>query len=348
MRFILANTTWNSKGWTDASADRSGFKWVASDPSKHQAGESWNFQAPRGKWKYGFFENLGHDVNHFEDGGIVFFVSKNHADGMRYVTGFYGRATVFTPRQIRSGRWSSLRALWSDCLKLPVNLPFRPDRHLPSGTKTVRYLAYLEDAQARNILSDMLALARRDGTFAGEATRTLVRVAKNYFPRIRPSRSRKAASTVSSVSASTLRRFVAKELGDYVGPSTIRLSKDNAKLQRSYRDHEALKRQVADYLKARGYAMSSDRRLDLTAKRKRQRIIVEVKSCRPDNIEHQVRLGAAQLNYYTYLYRKHFREALGILAIQSRPSDELVEFIVNHCGYDLMFLSGNTLNHLKA
>ena len=88
--------------------------------------------------------------------------------------------------------------------------------------------------------------------------------------------------------------------------------------------------------------------MDLSAQRKRQRIIVEVKSCRPDNIECQVRLGAAQLNYYAYLYRKHFRDARGMLAIQSRPSDALVEFIVDHCGYDLLFLSGDALNHLKA
>ena len=152
----------------------------------------------------------------------------------------------------------------------------------------------------------------------------------------------------SSVTASTLRRFVAKELADYVGPSTIRLSKDNAKLQRSYRDHEAIKRKVADYLEAQGYVISCDRHLDLRAQRKRQRIIVEVKSCRPDNVECQVRLGAAQLNYYAYLYRQDFRDARGMLAIQSRPSDALVEFIVDHCGYDLVFLTGDTLNHLKA
>ena len=252
MRSILANTTWNSKGWTGASPDRSGFKWIATDPSKHQAGESWNFEAPPGKWKYGFFENCGHDVRYFEDGGIVFFVSRNHADGMRYITGFYARA-AFVPRQMRNGRKSNLKARWSNCLKLPVNLPFRPNRHLPPGTKTVRFLAYLEDAQARNILSDMLALARQDGTFAGDTTRRLSRIADDYFPRIRPARLNPATSKPSSVSASTLRRFVAKELAEYVGPSTIRLSKDNAKLQRSYRDHGALKRKVADYLEAQGY-----------------------------------------------------------------------------------------------
>jgi len=344
MRFILANTTWNSKGWTDVSPDRSGFKWVATDPSKHPGGESWNFKPPRGKWKYGFFENLGNDVRFFEDGGIVFFVSKNHADGMRYITGFYARATVFTPREMGGKRWTNLKARWNDCLKLPVNLPFLPSRHLPPETKTVRYLAYLKEAQARNILSDMLAL--RGGTFTGDTTRRLFNIAKTYFPRIRPSPS--TTGTERTISGSTLRRFVAKELSEYTGPSIIRLSKDNAKLQTSYRDHEALKRKVAAYLEGRGYITKWDKHLDLSARKNRNRIIVEVKSCRPDNIECQVRLGTAQLNYYAFLYRQRLRNARGMLAIQLRPSDELVEFIVGHCGYDLVFLSGDTLNHVKA
>ncbi|MCX6994074.1 MAG: hypothetical protein NT011_13160 [Kiritimatiellaeota bacterium] len=343
MRFILANTTWNSKGWTDVSPDRSGFKWVATDPSKHHGGESWNFRPPRDKWKYGFFENRGNDVRFFADGGIVFFVSKNHADGMRYITGFYARATVFTP-QMRSGHWTNLKAWWKDCIKLPNYLPFLPSRHLPPGTKTVRYIAYLKDVQARNILSDMLAIRRRGGSFTGDTTPRLYHIADTYFPGIRPSRLTTGTESPSSVSGSILRRFVAKELPEYTGPFTIRLSKDNAKLQTSYRDHEALKRKVAAYLKGQGYIIKWDKHLDLSARKKRKRIIVEVKSCRPDNIECQVRLGAAQLNYYAFLYRQRLQNAHGMLAIQSRPSDALVKFIVDHCGYDLVFLSGDTLD----
>jgi len=260
---MLANTTWNSKGWTGASSDRSGFKWVASDPNKHQAGESWNFEEPTGKWKYGFFENLGRRVRDFEDGGIVFFISKNHADGTRYITGFYAGTTVFTPRQTRGEHPRNLKARWSNCLKLPINLLFRPDRHLPSGTKTVRYFAYIEDAQAKNILSDMLGLAQQED-FDGNTGRRLFRITQRYFPQVQRARPQTATHKVSSVSVAG-RRYVAKESAEYLGPSTIKLSKDNAKLQRSYRDHEALKHKVAEYLVGKGYVVSTDKHLDLSA-----------------------------------------------------------------------------------
>jgi hypothetical protein len=296
MRFVLANTTWNSKGWRDASSDPSGFKWVAADPARHKAGESWNFRAPRGLWKYGFFENLGRQVRYFDDGGVVFFLSKNPADGIRYVTGFYARATLLSPEKRRP-----VKALWTDSLKLPENLPFRPQRHLPSGTKSVRYFVYLNDSCARRLFEDMLALAQDNEAFKGAAARTLRRLARLYFEDVKPSKSKTETTNPPVADETTLRRYVVKDLNGHAGPSVLRITKDNAKLQRSYRHHEMLKQKVAVYLKNRGYVVRTDRHLDLTARKGRANIIVEVKSCRPDNVERQVRQGVAQLNYYTFL-----------------------------------------------
>ena len=73
---ILANLTWNSKGWERPSREPSGFRWVAEDP-KHIPGESWNFDLSKGAVKRGFFENLGRGLRHFEDEGVVFFASRN-------------------------------------------------------------------------------------------------------------------------------------------------------------------------------------------------------------------------------------------------------------------------------
>lgn len=348
MRFLLANTTWNSKGWTDASRDHSGFQWVAEDPRRHTPGESWNFAPPKGEWKYGFFENLGRKIHHFEDGGVVFFISTNHGDGLRYITGFYAHATVFSPRQRPNGHWVCMKARWTYCLKLPSYLPFHPSRHLPAGKHGVRYFTYLNPAQAKHILSDMLAIAKKE-PFPGHTSGRLSKIALNYFPDIKPSaiQLKTTHNTTGPVANSTLKHFVAKDLTDYVGPAFVKISKNNAQLQ-SYRDHEALKQQLAAHLESQGYNVRWDKHLDLVAQRKGKRLIVEVKSCRADNLERQIRLGAAQINFYRFLYRKQLKDAGGLLALQTRPSDSLIEFVVGHCGYDLLFPSGNALNHLYA
>ncbi len=343
--FILANLTWNSKGWEAHSPDRSGFKWVASNP-KHIPGESWNFRQSPGKWQYGFFENLGRDVRHFDDGGVVFFVSRNISESRQFIVGLFANAQVFPARQIRD-RFYSVKAPKRFCLRLPEYLEFNDKRHVPAGKQFSRYFLYLSGREARNIFSDMLGLLRNLGLERSPSGTTLLEIARRYFPDITPARLRGVGAAHKSKSGD-LQDYLKKEYDAHTNQEIIRLIKNNAKLRESFINHERVKQKVAAYLSAKGYDLLHDKHLDLCARKSRKSIIVEVKSCRPTNIDAQVRLGVAQLWYYSYLYKKKLHAAQKCLALQVEPSDHLLEYVVDHCGFDLAYLSGGSVVYVNG
>jgi len=178
--FILVNITWNSTGWKRPSSDRSAFKWVAKD-SANIPGESWNFSDISGRMRRGFFENLGRRVNSFDDGGIVFFLSRDLSRGQSFIVGLYASARVFKSRRKPNGHPYNIEAPKEKCVLFPLYLEFNPKRHIPADKTFSRYFLYLSPKEARNILTDILGSV---GLRSERESKALRSIAKQYFPRI--------------------------------------------------------------------------------------------------------------------------------------------------------------------
>jgi hypothetical protein len=334
--FILANITWNSKGWERPSPDRSGFKWVAKNPEKHVAGESWNFKPILSALRHGFFENLSRPVRYFRDGGVVFFITRNISENKKLLVGLYADAKLFVPKQKSNGRPYSIEAPTHLCLKLPEYLPFNPQRHVPRGKTLSRYFLYLSEREARNIFSDMLSFIQHIDL---KTANKLKIIAQKYFPDIKAT-ARKRDNQKSKVPFDNLKDYEKKEIDEHTDQAIVKIIKNNTKLRESFVNHEKTKAIIANYLSKNRFHISRNKHLDLFARKHRKSLIVEVKSCTGSNIELQIRHGISQLWYYSYLYREKLHRAKCCLVLQCEPPEKLLRFVIDHCGFDLAYISG--------
>lgn len=351
--FILANLTWNSHGWQEPSQDKSGFKWVAKDPLKNIPEESWNFEDSHGKIQRGFFENIGRNVSHFQNGGVVFFLSRNISENKKLLVGFYANARVFRPKtnSKRNGHQYSIEAPKTSCMKLPEYLVFNSRRHIPKDKTFTRYFVYLTDVEARNIFGDMLRHLQNLYPSGHKTFKQLETIAKSYFPDIKASK-QSLHTHEKAINQNDMKKYERKEFDELIDPQIIKIKKDNAKLRESFVNHEKTRNIVAEYFENQKYSVVKDKHIDLLAENGKESIIVEVKSCRDNNMELQVRLGIAQLLYYSYLYknikRMRNRKITCCLALQYEPPDKLLHYVVDHCGFDLISISGGRVVYTKG
>lgn len=336
-KFILANITWNSNRWEKISSDPSDFKAVKN--RSNIAGESYNFEPIKGKWRYGFFERRG-KIRRFADGGVIFFKSKNQYNKKSYIIGFYAMVEIIDEQESPSGHYCNVRGHRIHCIKLNENeyIDFEKNRHLPEGKGNPRYFLYLSAKEAKNLFVDMINncsnLYKKNAIY---------KTAKIYFPDLKVKTEKNDNPTISK----NLLEFVHKEYDIHSDKDIIEIIKNNSKLQRSYSDHEKLRSMVADYYRDSGYQIYQDKHLDLFAINTNEKIIIEIKSCRADNLLSQVRLGVSQLMYYSFLYGDARNTIKCCLAIQKEPSLEIKKFIVEHCGYDLVYLDKGRLTMLQ-
>ena len=131
-------------------------------------------------------------------------------------------------------------------------------------------------------------------------------------------------------------------------PVFVKILKNNKKLVQSYREHERIREIMAQYFTDNGYKLQQDKHLDLCAHKGKRSIIVEVKSCRADNIDAQIRAGVAQLYYYSYIYEHKLGNSRLCLALSGKPSDDMIHYIRDHCGIDLAFVVSGRTVYLKT
>ncbi len=90
-KFILANITWNSKGWKGESEDQSGHGWVKEGGTPH---ESWNFDFENErntKTEIHGYAKFTNPPKVEGDNNLIIFHSQNK------IVGFYGKAQVLKP-----------------------------------------------------------------------------------------------------------------------------------------------------------------------------------------------------------------------------------------------------------
>ena len=88
IKFIVANITWNSKDWKDASEDASGHAWVGGENIPH---ESWNFDFDNPRNKNGNvlgFAKFTNSPKVVGDKNLIIFYSQGK------IVGFYGKAEI--------------------------------------------------------------------------------------------------------------------------------------------------------------------------------------------------------------------------------------------------------------
>ena len=188
----------------------------------------------------------------------------------------------------------------------------------------------------------MLALVQNLKPAYPEIAELLKSIAQDYFPKIEASKL-KVRSLDPNISLGELKEYERKEYDENTDREVIKLVKNNAKLRESFINHEKVKAQVADYFSDLGFSVKRDKHLDLFVKKGKSSVIIEVKSCRDSNVDQQVKLGVAQLTYYSYLYEEKLGKHRCCLALQYIPPDSLLRYIVDHCGFDLAYISGGSV-----
>ena len=349
-KFMVANITWNSSGWKQpTSSDRSNFKWVKEHPESKPT-ESWNFEiGPSSSSVYGGFQtNDSTQPTHFENGGIVFFFSKNLRTNTNYIVGYYGKAK-YLGNKLRRGRYSNLLGTSAFSTRLLEYVPFTKD-FLPAGKQRIGRcnFMYLSEKEARRILAKILQLNSHlvgkdnDDEDPLGVYQKIARTAKRYFPNIKIPK-----MEMPKVESDVLGEFLKKEIPQFQADDRINMIKNNKKLRESYERHQKLLNLAIPYLEIHNYKKLRKifSKCDIEAVRGRTMYLVEAKSCDSANIKSQVLTAVSQLFHYEYEVvskTKNFATKM-VLLIECLPPNDLLAFLVNHCGIQLWYKENKSI-----
>lgn len=339
-KYMIANITWNSTGWVDVSHEKSNFGWVKKHP-RSAPGESWNFSfSSTSKVKKGFFEVRDEvQPKKFQDGGIVFFFSRNIPKNKNYLVGIYANAR-YVGKKWSSNYLYNLVAPNHSCLKFYNYIHYNRKRHLPPKRIRIPRLGYtyITETNARNILTDAL---KENSIINGIEENSqpksdyfkLSRIAKKYFRDIAIPKFR-----LESDSKISLTDFAQKEFPDFSSDDRITITKNNAKLKRSYIRHQDLLNRAIENFKESGWReMKIASNADLFAAKGRTIAILEVKSINSKNLVHQIRIGISQLfNYAFELHKKGYQKQRLILLLERQPDRKWLEFC-DYCNVELWY-----------
>lgn len=141
-----------------------------------------------------------------------------------------------------------------------------------------------------------------------------------------------------SESSLSLTDFVKKEFPQFESDNRITITKNNAKLKRSFSRHEDLLHQVIDLLQEKRWRrvpISSN--ADILASNGKTIAVIEAKSITPENVAHQIRVGISQLYEYSFdLHSKGYHKQKLILLLEKRPEAKWINFC-EYCGIELWF-----------
>jgi hypothetical protein len=332
---MIVNLTWNSKAWEDVSHDKSNFGWVKSHP-RSAPSESWNFYLPRNsKSKRGWFQvQDDRQPAKFEDGGIIFFFSRNNSENKNYLVGMYAKANFGKTKH------GNIVAPTDCCLRFYNYVRFDRKLHLPPKRKRIPQVGftYITEKNAKSIIKDALqAGSTVNGVEENSDPRAdfskLTRIAKLYFRGIRIPKFQ-----VQEINSITFEAFVKKEIPNFTSDDRITISKDNAKLKRSYTRHQDLLNRAIETLQEKGWhscRIPSD--ADLLASKGRTMIILEAKSITPANQRSQIRNAVSQLYQYSYeLSSKSRWKHRLVLVLERCPEDYWFEFC-SYCNIELWY-----------
>ena len=165
---MMVNITWNEKGWTGIDIHKdAGAKHVRDTPGH----ESLNFDFDKEGiddrvWVYGYFQTHKKPI-HFEDGGLIFFYSRNLQTKKKFFVGVYGSAKIFDKKEHPIEKIRGHERYWANiCGKKEVSLRFPKyvefdENWIKKRMGQVSY-AYLDDEDAARILDRAIKQCEKD------------------------------------------------------------------------------------------------------------------------------------------------------------------------------------------
>jgi len=176
-RFIIANITWNDQGWRNIYINqKAGHRYVKEFPGH----ESLNFDFNKkdlddDKNIFGYVQWIG-NPKRFEDGGVVFFYSKNLKSGKGEIVGVYCNVRILKPSKKVSWKGfqndelvSNLMADKSTSSLFPI--PLESKRYSQERLVGQAGFKYIESDMARKIIEDEIRMIKQSGTTKEELTK---------------------------------------------------------------------------------------------------------------------------------------------------------------------------------
>jgi len=171
----------------------------------------------------------------------------------------------------------------------------------------------------------------------------LCRIAKLYFPDITLPK----YEGPDRINLPALNKYIKKEIPHFDSDDRVQIIKNNKKLKDSYSRHQRLVNKTMDYFAEKGFEPIQMASVDLAVRKRNLINIIEVKSCDYNNIESQIKHGLSQLFYYHFLAslnKKYNGYCIKkVLVLEKRPSEKLIEFIINFCDTALLYKENKIL-----